>query len=409
MKFYKGKKDALDGIDGDSKKYNVINGDFLKLLDVKNLSFLFGAGCSSLKDENDVELGISTMIPLAKSFYATLKQDEKTFLDEIHVAYNAKPYSENLEKFFEAILNYRNYLSQIKNIKKAGLKENDGKINSIIKKLKKFILKACTQPFEEDNNSVLNLYRKFYRKLIFRDRNLPKPNVFTTNYDVFSEKSMDSLNVHYSNGFSGVIDRYFNPSIFDYAFSESMDVSENKWQIIDHFVYLYKLHGSINWIWSESDGQLFSIKELQDVSFSTLSKSKSENIMIYPSHVKQNASLSSPYTDLFREFKYKLSKSNSVLIVAGYSFSDEHINNIIYQSLAKTSFRLVILGRPDTFQDLIKLDDPRIWVIGGSDNKGSPIHYFSAFVNKLMPELSERKIEDSVDSAIKNLVKKNVS
>lgn len=407
MKFYKGKKDALDGIDGDSNKYNVISGDFSKLLDVKNLSFLFGAGCSSFKNTKGVQLGISTMIPLAKSFYDDLKEGEKKFLDEIHVAYNAKPYSENLEKFFEAILNYRSYISQIEDIKKAGLKENEGKINSIIEKLKKFILKACTQPFEGDNSRVLDLYRKFYRKLIFRDRNLPKPNVFTTNYDVFSEKSMDSLNIHYSNGFSGVIDRYFNPSVFDYAFSESMDVSENKWQIIDHFVYLYKLHGSINWIWSESDGQLFSIKELQDVSFSTLSEF--ENIMIYPSHAKQNASLSSPYTDLFREFKYKLSKSNSVLIVAGYSFSDEHINNIIYQSLAKPSFRLVILGRPGAFQDLIKLDDPRIWVIGGSPNKGSPIHYFSAFVNKLMPELSERKIEDSVDSAIKNLVKKNVS
>lgn len=407
MKFYKGKKDALDGVDDDLEKYNVIGGDFSKLLDVKNLSFLFGAGCSSLKDKDGVEVGVSTMIPLAKSFYDSLSEDDKQYLVSIHIAYDVKPYSENLEKFFEAILNYRNYLSQIEDIEKSGLEENRDKINSIINQLKTFILKACTQPFDGNDCSVLDLYRAFYRKLIFRERNLPKPNIFTTNYDVFSEKSMDALNVHYSNGFSGVIDRYFNPSIFDYAFSESMDVSENKWQIIDHFVYLYKLHGSINWIWSESEGQLFSIKELQDVSFSTLSKS--ENIMIYPSPAKQNTSLSSPYTDLFREFKYKLSKSNSVLIVAGYSFGDEHINNIIYQSLAKPSFRLVILGRPDAFQHLIDLDDPRIWVIGGSDNDGNPIHYFSAFVNKLMPELSEREIEDSVDSAIKNLVKKNVS
>ncbi|MBL4862136.1 MAG: SIR2 family protein [Crocinitomicaceae bacterium] len=406
MQFYKGKKDVLKGLDNDSEKYGTISGEFSKLLDVKNLSFLFGAGCSSLKNKEGKELGISTMVPLANDFYNDLSEDNKTFLSSIHIAYEDEPYSKNLEAFFEAILNYRNYLSQIININDANLNENLEKVNTIIGLLKTFILKACTQPFEDGETSVLELYKKFYRKLIFRDRNLPKPNIFTTNYDVFSEKSMDALNVHYSNGFSGVIDRYFNPSIFDYAFSESMDVSENKWQIIDHFVYLYKLDGSINWIWSESEGQLFNIKELQDVSFSTLSKL--ENIMIYPSPAKQNTSLSSPYTDLFREFKFKLSKANSVLIVAGYSFGDEHINNIIYQSLAKPSFRLVVLGRPDAFQHLLSLDDPRIWIVGGDDDDGKAIHYFDPFVNKLMPELSEREIEDSVDSAIKNLVKKNV-
>ena len=407
MQFYKGGKDVLENLTNDSSRYDAISSELAKLLDVKNLSFLFGAGCSSLKDAEGDELGIPTMEPLANTFYSSLSDKDKVFLVAIHVEYDKEPYSKNLEAFFEAILNYRNYLYQIGDLKASGLHGSKENIDSIVGQLKIFILKACTRPFESDDNNVLSLYRKFYRKLIFRDRNLPKPNIFTTNYDVFSEKAMDSLNVHYSNGFSGVIDRCFNPSVFEYAFSENMDVSENKWQIIDNFVYLYKLHGSINWIWEESDGQLFSIKEVQDISFSSLSQY--ENTMIYPSPAKQNTSLSSPYTDIFRELKFKLSKSNSVLIVSGYSFGDEHINSVIYQSLAKPSFRLVVLGRPDSVQHLVNLDDPRIWVIGGSDDGGNPIHYFEPFVNKLMPELSERKIEDSVDAAIKSLVKKNVS
>lgn len=407
MKFYKGSKDILEGMSNDEERYNSLSAEFTKLLDVKNLSFLLGAGCSSLKDGAGNECGILTMAPLAKKFYDSLSDDDGRFLLAIHIAYKNPPYEKNLEAFFEAILNYRNYLYQIMDIGSKGLFENKARIDSIVNHLKEFILRECTEPFENNHDGVLNLYKKFYRKLIFRDRNLPKPNVFTTNYDVFSEKAMDSLNVHFSNGFSGVIDRYFNPSVFDYAFAESMDVFDNKWQVIDHFVYLYKLHGSINWIWKEGEGQLFSIKEIQDVSFSSLSKN--ENIMIYPSPAKQNTSLSSPYTDLFRELKFKISKSNSVLVIAGYSFGDEHINNIIYQSLAKPSFRLVILGRPESLRHLLDLGDPRVWIIGGADGAGASIHYFQQFVNKIMPELSEREIEESVDSAIKTLVKRNVS
>ena len=406
MEFFKGGKKILEDIEVDSAKYDLITSEFTKLLDVKNLSFIFGAGCSSYRNEDSVEEGISTMLPLATEFYKSLSAENKAFLTQIHIAFDKAPYINNLERFFESVLNYRNYLYQIDEIEKSDLNDNKIHIDLIVSELKKFILGACTKPFESPENTVLDLYKIFYRKLIFRDRNLPKPNIFTTNYDVYSEKAMDSLNIHYSNGFSGILDRYFNPSVFDYAFSESMDVTENKWQIIDHFVYLYKLHGSINWVWEESDGQLFNIKEIQDISYSRLSKL--ENTMIYPSPAKQNTSLSSPYTDLFREFKHKISKTNSVLVVSGYSFSDEHINNIIYQSLAKPSFRLVVLARPESVKDLIDLDDPRIWVIGGSDTEGVPIHYFDSFVKKIMPDLSEREIEDSVGKAIKKLVKNNV-
>ena len=80
-----------------------------------------------------------------------------------------------------------------------------------------------------------------------------------------------------------------------------MDISSLKWSVIDSFIYLFKIHGSVNWVEKESSNKLFSIQELQDVSFDKL---KSEaNYMIYPSPLKQNASLGSPYADLFREFQ----------------------------------------------------------------------------------------------------------
>ena len=50
MQFYKGGKDVLENLTNDSSRYDAISSELAKLLDVKNLSFLFGAGCSSLKD-----------------------------------------------------------------------------------------------------------------------------------------------------------------------------------------------------------------------------------------------------------------------------------------------------------------------------------------------------------------------
>lgn len=61
------------------------------------------------------------------------------------------------------------------------------------------------------------------KKLVYRDNNLSKTNIFTTNYDLFSETALDQLGIIYSNGFSGNIERYFNPTVFNYAYAEQMD------------------------------------------------------------------------------------------------------------------------------------------------------------------------------------------
>lgn len=401
MNFYKGGKDVLEGSDD---PWGNLTSEFSKLFDIHNLSFLFGAGCSSYVEQQE-EKGIPTMCPLATQYYETLLPGDRVGFEEVHINIDAAPYVENLEAFNEAVLNYRNYISQIEDLEAAGLKERKEWIDLQVKSLRQFILKKCTQPFEVEDNPVLSTYKSFYRKLIFRDRNLPKPNIFTTNYDVFTEVALDSLGVHFSNGFSGVLNRYFNPSVFDYAFSENLNVRENKWQVIDHYIYLYKLHGSINWVAEPADNHLYGIREIQDISYEGLKDR--ENIMIYPTPAKQSASLSSPYTDLFRELKQKLSLANGVLVVAGYSFGDEHVNTLIYQALSKPTFRLVVLGNPADFAQLIDLGDPRIWVIGGEDENGERVHYFNNFVEKVMPDLSEREIEESIEKIIKKMVNEN--
>ena len=93
-----------------------------------------------------------------------------------------------------------------------------------------------------------------------------------------------------------------------------------------------------------------------------------------------------PYSDLMRLMQQELVRNNSVLVTLGYSFSDDHINRIILNSLSNPSFKLVVLGRSGgNIQKLIDLDDKRIIVI----NSDSKIQYFKNFVNTLMPDVDE--------------------
>ncbi len=394
--FFKGQKDILiDKSDEEAKAE--IQKELLQVFDVKNLSFLFGAGCSS-HVENGEELGIPVMAPMAEKYYSTgLSTEDKTYLgDTIGIDIEDNDYKRNLEKFLEVLFSYKYLMECRKN--EAELK----KIQVLIEKTKKFIFEKCTNQDEP----VIAIYEQFYRKLVYRDKNLTKINIFTTNYDLFNERALDQLGIIFSNGFSGVIDRYFNPAVFNYAFAEQMDLSNNKWNVIDNFIYLYKLHGSINWIEDESTKHLFKIKELQKPDMDD------KNVMIYPTPVKQNASFGSPYSDLFREFQKKLMVSNNILITVGYSFSDEHINNLIYQALTIPAFRLIIIGNSEApnIKKLFDLNDPRIWIVGekeswGEDGKLSktPIHFFKRFVEEMLPSIDQENIEKSVQKVLDNL------
>lgn len=110
--------------------------------------------------------------------------------------------------------------------------------------------------------------------------------------------------------------------------------------------------------------------------------------------MKQNKSLGSPYSDLFREFQHKLLEPNSVLFVIGYSFSDEHVNDIIYRALAtNTTFNLVIINEINKEKAICKVNDNRVFRIW-EDGTEKPLHYFERIVKDLLPNLDASKQKD---------------
>lgn len=391
-------------------------------MNAKNIAFLLGAGCSSLMRDKK-ELGIATMAPLAKEFCGEtlearaagfygdppvvgavpapwrLTKGELDYLDALGIDL-AKDYSRNLERLMEVLFAQRFVLRQSEN---PDLHPYRAVLDGIIKKVQDFLWTRVTQGAfaTEGDSTVRDLYERFYKKLVLRDRSLPRPWVFTTNYDHFSELAMDRLGIPYANGFSGVVERRFNPAIFRYALAEQLDVASRKWTAVDAFVYLCKLHGSVTW--TEDDHGLFPIKEVWPPE-------STNQMLIYPTPAKQNSSLGSPYADLFREFQSRIVREQSVLITAGYAFGDEHLNNIIYQALTIPTFRLVIFAAPDTAGEIAKLRalrDPRIWIIGGDGpTEGTRAHYFDMIVEHFMPQRPSDRIDDAVRKVLSELAPK---
>lgn len=373
-------------------------------LNARNVAFLLGAGCSS-SWKGKHEVGIPTMAPLAKEFTEAREPDDPAFptvaerdllLQQFGIDIAAEEYSCNLERLMELLYSLRFALRH------SSLKEAEAQltvISSVIDKVQKFLWTKCTGgAFANGDDTVMTLYQAFYRKLVLRDRSLPRPWVFTTNYDLFNETAMDRLGLPYANGFSGVVERRFNPATFRYALAEQLDLTSRKWSAVDGFVYLCKLHGSISW--TEDDHGLFPIRE-------TVVSQDPGKVMIYPTPAKQNSALGSPYADLFREFQSHIVREQSVLFTMGYAFGDEHINNIIYQALTIPTFRLVIFADPTLVGEIAKLralKDPRIWIIGGDGpEEGRRAHYFDTIIEEFLPQRPSERIDEAVKKVLNTM------
>lgn len=378
-------------------KLSILKDKIREFFNLKNVNFLFGSGTSNG--------AIPTMSELYDSLTFT---DDKEELETMFKSIAAKC-ENNLEKCLTVMYAARTHYQGIK------LTDNEqqGKIDaqlklfeSMIDKVEKHIFNSINIGFNEDKHKkVLGYYKTFYQKLALRTKDNSRIRVFTTNNDLYSETALDALNIHYINGFSGGLHKYFNPAIFNYTWSKRMDTSIDKYEPVENMVYLYKIHGSVNW--RESHNQTNNYFEIEEVVPSETSQDGS--VLIYPTPTKQDKSLGSPYVDLFREFQNKLLEPHSVLFVIGYSFSDRHVNDIIYRALATNStINVVIFGTKPSIKEkknkpIFFIDDKRIFTINGTEyddegkkQKKGTINHFDYIVNNLLPNLDTFQEEDDI-------------
>lgn len=406
LKFQQGQDNLFGEQDSIEDGIEKIRSKLSDLTNIKNLHFLLGAGASSDAIPAMAPLieKVSERVESADTAQELAAHPDALNHDDLKALYkSAKDVSpKNLENILGTLYSKREYLKGIGQTDSL----NDFLIGLIESQIYSSINIDCTSANAELS---LSLYKNLYQKLALRNKDLARVNVFTTNNDLLSETALGFLNVNYNNGFSSGLSRTFNPARFSYTFSRKVDPSVEKYEPLENMVYLYKLHGSISWVESD-DNSFFNIKE---VDVAPNKPPKASNVLIYPTPLKQNKSLGSPYADLIRELQNKLLLQHGVLIVIGYSFSDEHINNAIYAALASNStLSVVIFGDYYPTENLTRLTDRRIYQISGEIELAAEdgaavqkekIHYFNYIVNNFIPDLDRNKEGEVLEDFIKSV------
>ncbi|RXQ88501.1 hypothetical protein EO244_15335 [Ancylomarina salipaludis] len=259
-----------------------------------------------------------------------------------------------------------------------------------------------------ESRSKYIFHEKFLKALLQRPLNLRRANIFTANYDLAFEYAFDKLGVHYIDGFSGFHKRLFKPETFEYDIFYPGSTTSGKVQRIEKVVRYYKLHGSLSWINSESRdaNNLYGIEEKSLELIESLKK-KGE-IIIYPTAVKKSYTLDLPYSELFRQFASTITQSQSVLVTVGYSFGDDHFNDIIYQALSNPTFTLIVIDfqgtRNDYILNLKELNDPRIIIL-----EGEFFGDFLTFADTLMPNFNNIDNNENVANTLNELLRNKAS
>lgn len=259
-----------------------------------------------------------------------------------------------------------------------------------------------------ESRSKYIFHEKFLKALLQRPLNLRRANIFNANYDLAFEYAFDKLGVHYIDGFSGFHKRFFKPETFEYDIFYPGSTTSGKVQRIEKVVKYYKLHGSLSWVNSESRdaNNLYGIEEKSLELIESLKKRG--EIIIYPSSVKKSYTLDLPYSELFRQFASTITQSQSVLITVGYSFGDDHFNDIIYQALSNPTFTLIVIDfqgtRNEYINNLRELNDPRIIIL-----EGEFFGDFLTFSDTLMPNFDNVDNNEKVASTLNELLSTKAS
>jgi hypothetical protein len=199
-------------------------------------------------------------------------------------------------------------------------------------------------------------HEDFVRWIARMPRALPV-EIFTTNYDVLIETALEAERVAAFDGFVGCSRPFFSHDTLTRP--ESMPGPA--------WTRLWKVHGSINW-------RLDTVRGRQRV---VRTDPNNEGEMILPSHHKYDESRKQPYSALLDRLTRVLEREDAILFVSGYSFSDDHINAIIFDALdAKRRPHVVALQYQDPEEGSVLSDramrylnlmvlGPRVARIGG--------------------------------------------
>lgn len=280
-----------------NKQYNYLR--YALSQDKKPIAFLLSAGCSqAIKTEEG-----KTLIPGIEELTAVIIQalEEKEKKDIKNIVAELK--TDGIDKpNIELILNHIRALIQV-----VGSSEFKGFNKKKLKELDKMVCDKIADIMTKDL-PVNTPHHAFALWIGAISRDYPV-EIFTTNYDLLIEQALENKNIPYFDGFVGS-----HKAFFDLHAMEEEKLP-NRW------VRLWKMHGSINWIFDENEKVIRSYPDSRKCK------------VIHPSHLKYDESRKMPYLAMADRLKHFLRQKSAVLLISGYSFRDVHINSNILDCL----------------------------------------------------------------------------
>jgi hypothetical protein len=291
----------------------------LLISDKKKVAFLFGAG-TSLAKKNIHSIVVPAINIMTQDIEKELSKNKsyKKAIDEIKIEIGEEKY--NVESLLS---NLEQKKQIIGNGTLNGIEVKD--FDELIKEVKNQIRKIVSI---HENIEVENVIHVDFAEWIGKaDRKYPI-EIFTTNYDYLFELGLEHKNIPYYDGFTGSFRPFFNSdSVDDLSFLPTQ-------------TKLWKIHGSLGWHYDEETKKVWR------------KDSDSDDILIYPSTLKYNDSKKQPYTALGDRLSLFLKQPDTILIICGYSFGDEHINERILTTLkSNTSAHVYVLYYDIQWQD----------------------------------------------------------
>ena len=290
----------------------------------KPLGFLLGAG-APMAIRVDGRPLIPDLEELTRLVHAEVDVDLQTSLQTLTGHLN-----DGDEKSLEALLNYVRSLAAlpgseaIRGVEVTALAKLDSEICRIVREHVDAKLPTGNNPYVS-----LAIWIRSVRRLL-------PTQVFTTNYDLLVEQAFERQRIAYFDGFMGS-----HQPVFDLEAIEE-DSLPSRWTL------LWKLHGSINWS-QDIDGNV--VRRSPD-------SSNDDSALIYPSHLKYDQSRRLPYLAMMDRLRTFIRKPGAILVSCGFSFRDQHINEVIDQSLRANptaSVHALLYGELDGYQEAKRL------------------------------------------------------
>lgn len=186
----------------------------------------------------------------------------------------------------------------------------------------------------------LDHHKEFLRRIAQRAD--PCVKVFSLNYDPLVERAADLAKVRLVDGFLGAEQLYFDPAVFDERIGRIRGTHKGRqFQDTTKPIHLLKLHGSLGWYESPTDGA-------RRCGYGAAPPAGTKRLMVPPQRRKAADTMLPPYAAIWSAFRGCLAHDPvplNRLVCIGYGFTDEHVNTVIESALARSDFTVLVFAK----------------------------------------------------------------